>query len=94
MFATALLLCAMAGVGFAQPGHVFTDAEYTRAVHQLSAYTEPLVDHAVRSVTWLPEDRFWYADAANSVPTVMLVDARKGSKAALDAAKQALGTGE
>ncbi|WP_294330030.1 DPP IV N-terminal domain-containing protein [uncultured Sphingomonas sp.] len=58
-----------------------TDADYSRAVHQLAPWTVPLVDHAVRAAHWVDARRFWYVDTDHGVPTIMLVDAAKGSKA-------------
>ncbi len=74
--------CLLPMLSVAQAARVYTDADYAKAVRQLGPYTAPLVDHAVRSATWLDGTRFWYADAANGVQTIMVGDARKGTKAA------------
>jgi dipeptidyl aminopeptidase/acylaminoacyl peptidase len=65
----------------AQQPKVITDADYTRAMHQLAPYTAPLVDHVVRSAHWIDEHRFWYIESDHGVQTVMLGDAVNGSKA-------------
>ena len=65
----------------AQQTRVVTDADYTRAMHQLGPYTAPLVDHAVRSAHWIDDHRFWYIESDHGVQTVMLGDAAAGTKA-------------
>ena len=66
----------------AQAGRVYTAADYAGAVAMLSTNTTPLVDHAVRGASFLGNDRFWYIDTADGLPTLMLADAGKGTRAA------------
>lgn len=79
--ACCLWLSTIAGTAAAQERPVVTDADYTRAMHQLGPWTAPLVDHAVRSAHWIDARRFWYVDMDHGVPTIMLGDADKGTKA-------------
>ncbi len=72
-----LLGTAMA---WAQGSRVVSDADYTRAMHQLGPYTAPLVDHAVRSAHWLEGSRFWYIESDHGVQSIMLGDAAAGTK--------------
>ena len=66
----------------AQQGKVITDADYTRAMHQLGPYTAPLVDHAVRSAHWMDDHRFWYIESDHvCLQTVKIGDAAAGTKA-------------
>ncbi len=65
----------------AQQRPALTAADYTRANRQLIPWTAPLVDHAVRSAHWIDATRFWYQDTSNGVPTIILGDASKGTKA-------------
>lgn len=81
LLASCLTLSLIAGTAAAQQRPVVTDADYTRAMRQLGPWTSPLVDHAVRSATWVDARRFWYIDTNRGVPTIMLVDAEKGTKA-------------
>ena len=76
--AAPAVLVATAAV--AQTGHVYTDADYTRAASQLAFATTPLVDHVVRSAQFLDHDRFWYTETSMGKTTVMLGDAAKGTK--------------
>ncbi|RYG35033.1 MAG: S9 family peptidase, partial [Burkholderiales bacterium] len=70
-----------ASTAAAQQPPTVTEADYTRAMHQLGPWTAPLVDHAVRSAHWIDARRFWYVDTDRGVQTIMLVDADKGTKA-------------
>lgn len=78
---SSLLALMMASPAVAQQRGTVTTADYTRAMHQLGPWTAPLVDHAVRTVHWIDARRFWYVDTGNGVPTIMLGDAGKGTKA-------------
>jgi dipeptidyl aminopeptidase/acylaminoacyl peptidase len=80
LLACCLSIAMIAGTAAAQQRPVVTDADYTRAMHQLAPWTTPLVDHAVRTVKWVDARRFWYVDTDRGVPTMMLVDADKGTK--------------
>ncbi len=82
LLACCLSISLIAGTAEAQQRPVVTDADYTRAMRQLGPWTAPLVDHAVRAVNWVDASRFWYVDTDHGVPTIMLVDAEKGTKAA------------
>lgn len=81
LIACCLLASMTASAATAQQRPAVTDADYTRAMHQLGPWTAPLVDHAVREVHWIDARRFWYVDTDHSVPTIMLGDAAKGTKA-------------
>ena len=96
-FRLARLVCSLAlpaalaaVAAHAQAGHVYTDADYTRAANQLSWVTTPLVDHVVRSAQFLDHDRFWYVETTAGNNAVMLGDAAKGTRReAFDAARMA-----
>ncbi len=81
LLACCLSMSLIAGTATAQQRPVVTDADYTRAMHQLGPWAAPLVDHAVRAAYWIDARRFWYVDTDRGVPTIMLVDAEKGTKA-------------
>lgn len=81
LVACCLLAFTIAGTAAAQQRPAVTAADYTRAMHQLGPWTAPLVDHAVRSAHWIDARRFWYVDTNHGVPTIMLGDAAKGTKA-------------
>lgn len=81
LIACCLLASLTAGTATAQQRPVLTDADYTRATHQLAPWTAPLVDHAVRSAHWVDARHVWYVDTDHGVPTIMLVDAAKRTKA-------------
>lgn len=81
LIACCLLASITASPTIAQERPAVTDADYTRAMHQLGPWTAPLVDHAVRTARWLDTRYFWYVDTDRGVPTIMLGDATKGTKA-------------
>jgi len=81
LLACCLWAFMIAGTAAAQQRPAVTAADYTRAMHQLGPWTAPLVDHAVRSAHWIDARRFWYVDTSHGVPTIMLGDAAKGTKA-------------
>ena len=60
----------------AQTGRIYTSDDYSRAANLLNAGTFSLVDHAVRHATFISNDRFWYLDSENGLPTLMVADAR------------------
>jgi hypothetical protein len=66
----------------AQTGRVYTSEDYSRAANLLKAGTISLVDHAVKQATFIGGDRFWYLDSANGLPTLMVADAARRTKAA------------
>jgi dipeptidyl aminopeptidase/acylaminoacyl peptidase len=57
----ALLGLLSGGSAMAQ-GRQLTAQDYARAERSMPYNTEPLVDHAVTSVHWLGDRRFWYVD--------------------------------
>jgi dienelactone hydrolase len=74
----------------AQTGHIYTPDDYSRAAGMLNAGTASLVDHAVRSATFIGNDRIWYIDSENGTPQVIVADAGKHTKAlAYDPARMA-----
>lgn len=75
-----LWVSTIIGTAVAQERPALTVADYTRAMYQLGPWTAPLVDHAVRSAHWIDAQHFWYEDTSRGVPTIMLVDAVKGTK--------------
>lgn len=77
--AGAALLMTSAAVSAQQP-QAITDADYSRAAHQLLPYTTPLVDHLVRSAHWSDGSHFWYIDSDHGVQTVVTGDAAAGTK--------------
>ncbi|MBA17545.1 MAG: S9 family peptidase [Sphingomonas sp.] len=81
LLACCLSISLIAGTAAAQQSPTVTADDYTRAMHQLSPWTAPLVDHAVRSAHWIDTRHFWYIDTDHSVPTIMLGDATNGTKA-------------
>lgn len=64
----------------AQQPQAITDADYSRAAHQLLPYTTPLVDHLMRSAHWSDGSHFWYIDSDHGVQTVVTGDAAAGTK--------------
>src|SRR5580658_8380030 len=59
----------------AQTGRIYTSDDYNGAANLLSAGTFSLVDHAVRGATFIGDDRFWYLDSENGLPTLIVADA-------------------
>lgn len=80
LIACCLLASLTASTATAQQRPVVTDADYTRAMHQLGPWTAPLVDHAVRATHWVNDRHVWYVDTDHGVPTIMIVDAAKRTK--------------
>ncbi len=80
LLACFLSISLIAGTVAAQDRPMVTDADYNRAMRQLGPWTNALVDHTVRSAKWVDAQRFWYVDTDRGVPTIMLVDAEKGTK--------------
>ena len=66
----------------AQTGRTYTSEDYSRAANLLNAGTISLVDHAVKRATFIGGDRFWYLDSENGLPTLMVADAARRTKAA------------
>nr|WP_276592227.1 DPP IV N-terminal domain-containing protein [Sphingomonas sp. GC_Shp_5] len=80
LIACLLWASMIVGTAAAQQRPTVTATDYDRAMHQLSPWTSPLVDHAVRAAHWIDARHFWYADTSHGVPTIMLGDAAKGTK--------------
>jgi len=66
----------------AQTGRIYTPDDYGRAANLLNAGTASLVDHAIRRATFIGNDRFWYLDSENGLPTLMVADAARRTKSA------------
>ena len=66
----------------AQTGRIYTSDDYSRAANQLNAGTFALVDHAIRHATFISNDRFWYLDSENGLPTLMVADATRRTRSA------------
>jgi dipeptidyl-peptidase-4 len=66
----------------AQTGRIYTSDDYSRAANQLNAGTFALVDHAIRRATFISNDRFWYLDSENGLPTLMVADAARRTRSA------------
>ncbi len=82
--ATAVALvagCLMTPGGMAQQAKQLTTADYAQAEKFMAYNVNPLVDHTVTAVTWLPDGRFWFRDIAAGDVTFTLVDPAKGTKA-------------
>jgi dipeptidyl-peptidase-4 len=78
---TALLLCPLAAASLAQEtNRVYTDADYAQAEKFMPYNVNPLVLHAVRDPTWLPDGRVWYRDTGARGNTFMLIDPAKATK--------------
>ena len=59
---------------------VYTDADYARAEQFMPYNTAPLVFHAMRNPTWMPDGRLWYRDLGAKGNTIILVDPVAGTK--------------
>ena len=66
----------------AQTGRIYTSDDYSQAANQLNAGTFALVDHAIRRATFINNDRFWYLDSENGLPTLMVADAARRTRSA------------
>ena len=76
--AAASCCCAIAA---AQPGRVYTAADYAQAEKFMDYNVDPLVYHTVDHPQWLADGRFWYRDAGPGGVTYMLVDPAKRTQA-------------
>jgi dipeptidyl-peptidase-4 len=75
----------------AQPGRVYTDADYARAEKFMPYNVNRLVLHTVQNSNWMPDDRLWYLDRGSRGSTFFVVDPAQGTKhAAFDQAKMAV----
>jgi len=67
--------------GAAQPGHVYTTADYAQAEKFMDYIVNELVLHSVDHPAWLADRRFWFIDTGTDGVTYTLVDPAKGTKA-------------
>jgi len=78
--ALAFVLCWTAHAT-AQPGRVYTSADYAQAERWMDYKVDPLVDHTVADPQWLADGRFWYRDAGPDGVTYTLVDPARHTQA-------------
>ena len=67
----------LAGGALAE-GRQLTAQDYAQAEKFMPYETEPLVDHDVVRVHWMPNDRFWYLDHDAEGDHYRIMDARSG----------------
>jgi Tol biopolymer transport system component/dienelactone hydrolase len=72
--------CGLAATGMAQPGRVYTTADYAEAEKFMDYNLRDLTMHTVDHPTWLPDGRFWYSDTGADGTAYLLVDPAKGTK--------------
>jgi dipeptidyl-peptidase 4 len=75
-------LSSLTQTSLAQTGRIYTADDYSRAANLLTARTVSLVDHAIEGATFIGDDRFWYLDSENGLPTLMVADAARRTKSA------------
>ena len=73
----ALVFSALSA-GVAAQTRTLTADDYAKAERFMSYRTAPLVDHAVQSVTWLDDGRFWYRDHDAKGDHYLRMDAATG----------------
>jgi dipeptidyl aminopeptidase/acylaminoacyl peptidase len=74
----------------AQAPPALTAPDYARAERAMLYNTQPLVDHSLGPLTWLPDGRFWYRTTTAQGSEFVVVDpARKTRAAAFDQGKLA-----
>ena len=89
--AAILVWTAIGASSRAQSGRIYTANDYSHAAGFLNAGTVSLVDHAVKKATFIGNDRFWYLDSKNGLPTLMVADpVRRTRFAAYDAVRMAV----
>ena len=89
--AAILVWTAIGAPSRAQSGRIYTANDYSRAAGFLNAGTVSLVDHAVKKATFIGNDRFWYLDSQNGLPTLMVADpVRRTRLAAYDPVRMAV----
>ena len=89
----ALVFSALSA-GVAAQTRTLTADDYAKAERFMSYRTAPLVDHAVQSVTWLDDGRFWYRDHDAKGDHYLRMDAATGkAEPAFDQAKLAAALG-
>src|ERR1700722_13866884 len=85
LVSNVVLVVAWIGISLssqAQTGRIYTSDDYSQAANLLNAGTISLVDHAVKHATFIGGDRFWYLDSDHGLPTLMIADAARRTKAA------------
>jgi dipeptidyl aminopeptidase/acylaminoacyl peptidase len=81
---------SLAGAALAQAPPVLTAQDYARAERAMSYNTQPLVDHSLGQLNWLPDGRLWYRTLTAQGSEFIVVDpARKTRTAAFDQGKLA-----
>lgn len=78
----AILALLSLGAGLAH-GRQLTAQDYARAERFMPYNTQPLVDHAVQSVHWLDDRRFWYIDHDSGGDHYRLMTAATGKVSAV-----------
>ena len=73
------LLMLITAFATAQPGRVFTTADYDRAVMMLNFNTAKYVDNAINP-QWLPDGRLWYRSLTENKSEYKIFDPRSGKK--------------
>ena len=74
-------LCCCCALARAQPGRVYTKADYAQAEKFMDYNVDPLIYHTVDHPAWLADGRVWYRDAGPAGLTYMLVDPAKRTQA-------------
>ena len=81
LFSLGVALSSLLPAAPAQPSpaappaaRVYTDADYAQAEKFMAYNVNPLVQHVVRSPSWMPDGRMWYRDAGSKGNTIMLID--------------------
>jgi dipeptidyl-peptidase 4 len=74
----SLYCCA----AMAQPGRVYTAADYGQAEKFMDYNVNPLVYHTVKDPVWMDDGRVWYRDPGPGGVTYTLVDPAKRTKGA------------
>ena len=84
------LASTLAGPAWAQAPPVLTAQDYARAERAMIYNTQPLVDHGLGQLTWLPDGRFWYRTQTAQGSEFIVVDpVRKTRTTAFDQSKLA-----
>ncbi len=82
--------CLASLTAVAQPGRVYTAADYAKAEEFMEYNLTDMVMHTVDHGTWLADGRYWFSDSGATGVSYVLVDPAKGSKGpAFDQAKMA-----
>jgi dipeptidyl aminopeptidase/acylaminoacyl peptidase len=75
-----MLFAVLSGVAMAQPGRVYTTADYQQAEKFMDYSVNDMVMHKVEHPAWMEDGRFWYSDQGEDGIVYMLVDPVKGTK--------------